>query len=141
MADFDRRSSLFDSYENAAVIISGIGTAQLGHPTPCPKYDVAALIDHLVEAGRRAAALGRGESPPPGDVSPHVELSEAPGERPSAKVMIDNLLKDHEAVIQRLRDNVQTVGDKYGDMGTQDFLTGLMEQHEKMAWMIRAHLG
>ena len=80
MADFDRRSSLFDSYENAAVIISGIGTAQLGHPTPCPKYDVSALIDHLVEAGRRAAALGRAESPPPGDMSPHVELSDAPGE-------------------------------------------------------------
>ena len=80
MADFDMRSSLFDSYENAAAIISGIGTAQLGHPTPCPKYDVAALIDHLVEAGRRAAALGRGASPPPGDVSPHGELSDAPGE-------------------------------------------------------------
>ena len=80
MADFDRRSSLYDSYENAAVIISGIGTAHLGDPTPCPKYDVAALIDHLVEAGRRAAALGRAESPPPGDMSPHVELSDAPGE-------------------------------------------------------------
>jgi starvation-inducible DNA-binding protein len=23
-------------------------------------------------------------------------------------------------------------------MGTNDFLTGLMEQHEKMAWMLRA---
>ena len=80
MDRFDRRISLFASYENAAVIVSGIGNDQLGHPTPCPKYDVAALVDHLVEAGRRAAALGRGESPPPGDVSPHVELSEAPGE-------------------------------------------------------------
>ena len=25
-----------------------------------------------------------------------------------------------------------------GDEGTLDFLTGLMEQHEKMAWMLRA---
>jgi starvation-inducible DNA-binding protein len=25
-------------------------------------------------------------------------------------------------------------------MGTNDFLTGLMEQHEKMAWMLRAFL-
>ncbi len=80
MADLDRRSSLADSYENAAVIISAMSAEQLGHPTPCPEYDVARLIDHLVEAGYRAAALGRGESPPPGDESPHIELSDAPGE-------------------------------------------------------------
>jgi uncharacterized protein (TIGR03086 family) len=78
MAHPDRRSTLLDSYENAAVIVSGIDTDELGHPTPCPKYDVAGLIDHLVEAAYRAAALGRGQSPPPGDESPHVELSEAP---------------------------------------------------------------
>jgi uncharacterized protein (TIGR03086 family) len=84
MADPDRRSTLLDSYENAAVIVSGIDADQLGHPTPCPGYDVAGLIDHLVEAGRRAAALGRGQAPPPGDESPHVELSDAPGQLRSA---------------------------------------------------------
>jgi uncharacterized protein (TIGR03086 family) len=78
MADSDRRSALVDSYENAAVIASGVAADELGHPTPCPKYDVAGLIDHLVEAGHRAAALGRGQAPPPGDDSPHVELSDAP---------------------------------------------------------------
>ena len=77
MADSDRRSTLLDSYENAAVIVSGITAEELGLPTPCPKYDVAGLIDHLIEAGRRAAALGRGQAPPPGDESPHVELSDA----------------------------------------------------------------
>ena len=30
--------------------------------------------------------------------------------------------------------------DKHGDAGTSDFLTGLMERHEKMAWMLRAFL-
>jgi uncharacterized protein (TIGR03086 family) len=84
MADSDRRSALLDSYENAAVIVSGIDDDDLGHPTPCPKYDVAALIDHLVEAGHRAAALGRGQAPPAGDESPHVELADAPGQLRSA---------------------------------------------------------
>jgi uncharacterized protein (TIGR03086 family) len=84
MADSDRRSTLLHSYENAAVIVSGIDAGELGHPTPCPKYDVAGLIDHLVEAGHRAAALGRGQAPPPGDESPHVELSDAPGQLRSA---------------------------------------------------------
>jgi uncharacterized protein (TIGR03086 family) len=70
---------LLESYENAAVIVSRIDAEALGHSTPCRKYDVAGLIDHIVEAGHRAAALGRGHTPPPGDHSPHVELSDAPG--------------------------------------------------------------
>jgi uncharacterized protein (TIGR03086 family) len=80
MADPDHRSSLYDAYENAALIVSGINAGELGHPTPCPKYDVAALIDHLVGAGYRAAALGRGQAPPPGDDFPRVELNDAPGQ-------------------------------------------------------------
>jgi uncharacterized protein (TIGR03086 family) len=74
----DRRSSLIDAYENAAVIVTGIGPDQLRNATPCPGYDVAGMIDHVVEAGHRAAALGRGQAPPSGDASPHVDLSEAP---------------------------------------------------------------
>ena len=58
MVDGDHRRPLLASYENAAAIVSAIDPGQLGCPTPCPKYDVAALIDHLVEAGYRAAALG-----------------------------------------------------------------------------------
>jgi uncharacterized protein (TIGR03086 family) len=80
MADADRRSTLIASYENAAVIVSAISHEELADPTPCANYDVAALIDHLVEAGNRAAALGRGQAPPPGDESPHVELSVAPAQ-------------------------------------------------------------
>jgi uncharacterized protein (TIGR03086 family) len=80
MADGDRRRTLADAYENAATIVSGTGPDVLGHPTPCSNYDVAGLIDHLVEAGRRAAALGHGQAPPPGDESPHVALADAPSE-------------------------------------------------------------
>ena len=29
---------------------------------------------------------------------------------------------------------------RHKDAGTNDFLTGLMEQHEKMTWMLRAFL-
>ena len=55
--------------------------------------------------------------------------------------MIANLLADHEAVIRALRQDLQTCADKYSDAGTNDFLTGLMEKHEAMAWMLRACLG
>jgi len=80
MAYPDRRTALLDSYENAAVIVSGITLGQVTLRTPCPDYDVAGLIDHLVEAAFRAAALGRGQTPPSGDDSPHVELVDAPAQ-------------------------------------------------------------
>jgi starvation-inducible DNA-binding protein len=54
--------------------------------------------------------------------------------------MISNLLSDHEQIIKILRKNADECEDKYHDMGTNDFLIGIMEKHEKMAWMLRAHL-
>jgi starvation-inducible DNA-binding protein len=43
-------------------------------------------------------------------------------------------------VIRKLRKDLKACDEKYNDMGTSDFLTGLMENHEKMAWMLREHL-
>jgi uncharacterized protein (TIGR03086 family) len=77
MTDHDRRSELVRSYAHAADIVRGVRPDQLGNPTPCPDYDTSALVDHLVGAGWRAAALGRGESPTADDF-PHVDLSDAP---------------------------------------------------------------
>lgn len=59
----------------------------------------------------------------------------------NAKKMIQTLLDDHETLIRILRKDVDSVGNKFKDAGTSDFLTGLLEKHEKMAWMLRAHLG
>ena len=60
--------------------MSGITAEQVTLRTPCPGYDVASLIDHMVEAAYRAAALGRGRTPAAGDDSPHVELADAPAQ-------------------------------------------------------------
>ncbi len=78
MAELDRRISLLASYENAAVVVSGISASQVDFRTPCSGYRVSNLIDHIVEAAFRAAALGRGQTPPAGDDNPHIELAEAP---------------------------------------------------------------
>ena len=102
MADSDRRSALLASYENAAVIVSAVPLERLGDLTPCPRYDVAALIDHLVEAGHRAAALGRGQAPPPGDESPHVELSDAPAQLRRAAKEAAEAWADEAALTSRL---------------------------------------
>jgi starvation-inducible DNA-binding protein len=67
-------------------------------------------------------------------------LREHPGRNPAAREMLKNLLADHEALIQGLRADLDVVMARHGDAGTSDFLTGLMERHEKMAWMLRSFL-
>ncbi|HEX5399479.1 MAG TPA: hypothetical protein VFY06_10570 [Verrucomicrobiae bacterium] len=67
-------------------------------------------------------------------------LKERPGKYPSASHMTAELLTGHEAVIRQLRADVVARDVMPGGAGTTDFLTGLMEQHEKMAWMLRAIL-
>ena len=54
--------------------------------------------------------------------------------------MLENILADHEMIIQVLRHNIEETMDKYKDAGTSDFLTALMEAHEKQAWKVRSHL-
>lgn len=51
-----------------------------------------------------------------------------------------SLLADHETIIIQLREIIQRSDRDWKDVGTTDFLTGIMETHEKMAWMLRAHL-
>jgi uncharacterized protein (TIGR03086 family) len=77
MTTADRRSALLRSYGHAADIVAGVRQDQLGMPTPCRQFDVATLVSHIVGAGHRAAALGRGEQPT-GEEFPQVALGDAP---------------------------------------------------------------
>ncbi len=54
--------------------------------------------------------------------------------------IIQSLLNDHETIIKVIRRNIPIITEKNKDAGTGDFVTGIMEQHEKMAWMLRAHI-
>lgn len=54
---------------------------------------------------------------------------------------IPNLDADHETIIINLRKLIKDFDEKYKDIGSSDFLTGLLKQHEKMAWMLRSYVG
>ena len=128
MADPDRRSTLLASYENAAVIVSAIDSERLGDPTPCPKYDVSGLIDHLVEAGHRAAALGRGQAPPSGDESCHVDLSDAPAQLRRAAEEAAEAWADETALSSRF---TMPWGEKYSGAALVDMYLAELAAH---AW-------
>jgi starvation-inducible DNA-binding protein len=65
-------------------------------------------------------------------------LKEQAGNVPSATGMVSQLLDDHEQIVRNLREHIDHCTDKFKDNGTADFLTGLMEQHEEIAWMLRS---
>lgn len=98
-------------------------------------------LDGVVDAvAERVRMLGQF---PIGSLKEFLEnarLGEHSGKTPPAQRMIGVLLADHEALARTLRGDVETcVG--HGDAGTADFLTGLLEKHEKTAWILRSHLG
>jgi len=66
-------------------------------------------------------------------------LHEQPGHNPEDLGMIADLLKDHEQVIRNLRGYINLTA-QVNDMGSNNFLADLIDKHEKMAWMLRAHL-
>ena len=56
------------------------------------------------------------------------------------KVQLQNLLNDHETIVRNLRQKVDLFTNEYNDAGNADYLTGLMKEHEKMAWFVRNYL-
>jgi starvation-inducible DNA-binding protein len=67
-------------------------------------------------------------------------LKENPDRLPTATDMVAQLVDDHEQIIRNLREHIDRCSDDFHDEGTADFLTGIMEQHEDMAWMLRSFI-
>jgi starvation-inducible DNA-binding protein len=99
-----------------------------------------ALNDIVDDVAERARALGGRSFGSLAEFLKHARLHESAGTEPDASTMLANLLHDHEAIIRSLREAQGVVLDRHDDVGTNDFLVGLMEKHEKMAWMLRAFL-
>lgn len=94
------------------------------------------IVDEVAERTRSIGAKSIGTLT---EFLEQTRLSEQPREYPDANTMLENLLLDHESIIRQLREDLETC-EQLGDIGTNDFLTGLMEEHEKMAWMLRSFL-
>lgn len=98
--------------------------------------DLDSDIDEIAERIRvlgisvRASASGFAKSS---------QLKEASEKHLDAQSMIEDLASDHQVIIRSLREQIDLAG-SCGDVGTEDFVTGLLEKHEKTAWMLRSVL-
>jgi starvation-inducible DNA-binding protein len=98
------------------------------------------ILDEMVdEIAERARQLGGKSLGTLDEFARYSSINEDPGQNPVAQTMISDLLKDHETVIKTLRKNADEA-EELEDMATNDFFIEAVQKHEKMAWMLRAHL-
>jgi len=98
-------------------------------------------IDEFIdEVAERVRSLGIKTIGSMVDFLKNARLKEDTSVSQNTTTMLNNLLNDHEELIRNLRNDLITCDEKFADAGNADFLTGLMEKHEKIAWMLRAFL-
>jgi len=95
------------------------------------------IVDEVAERARAVSGHAIGTLQ---EFTQHARVKKHPPPNPASREMIVDLLGDHETIIRQLREDVQMTAEKYHDVGTSDFLTGVLEQHEKMGWILRANL-
>jgi len=114
-ADFYEKHLLFESqFKQLDVLIDSIAERirSIGHYAPASFKDFLGLT-HLTEESRA---------------------------KNDSNGFIKELLQDHESIIDNLKGNIETFSLSRTDFGTIDFITVIMETHEKMAWFLRSHL-
>lgn len=98
------------------------------------------LEETIDEVAERIGKLGGKTIGTMDEFVKHTQLKESPDKYPNQKEMLAELLHDHELVIIQLRKDIDESTEKNKDVGTTDFLTGIMEQHETTAWVLRRYL-
>lgn len=97
--------------------------------------DLAEIIDDVAE---RIRSLGYYSA---GRLIDFLELTQLPEQDyvAEAKGQLNNLIQDHESIIRLLREYITIFDEDYHDLGTSDFVTSLMQKHEKMVWILHSY--
>lgn len=99
--------------------------------------ELAEIIDEVAENARQFGGFACGTMT---EYIGLARLKEQPGELPDEDGMIANLANDHDAVIRQLRKDIEKASEELEADDAADFLTSVLEKHNKMAWMLRSHL-
>ena len=86
------------------------------------------IIDNVAE---RIRAIGHYSNATLKAFLSTTHLTEKSSEKNTSDGFIKELLADHESIIIHLRENINLFANTYNDAGSSDFITGLLEQHEK----------
>jgi starvation-inducible DNA-binding protein len=98
--------------------------------------ELAELIDEIAERVRSIGHFAIGTMKQFLELT---QLTEMKYGKNDSQGYIKELLNDLESLIISIREDIDAV-EKAGDAGTEDFLVGILEKHEKTAWMLRANI-
>jgi len=98
-------------------------------------HQIQVIIDAVAERIRNVGHFANGSMK---EFLAQASLEEQTGGVSVSETMIAELASDHETLIRNLRKRITDFDEKYDDAGSADFVTGIMKEHEKMAWMLRA---
>lgn len=128
---------LYTKTRNAHWNVNGPGFYEL-HKFFEIQYELLdVMIDNVAERVRSLGHFALGSLK---DFLSITQMSEENHDFGNSMQIIQTLVTDHETIIRIIRNEIIATSHKNKDYGSIDFVTGLMEQHEKMAWMLRAFL-
>ena len=93
------------------------------------------IIDSVAERVRKVGHFAIGSMK---EFLAEASLKEHAATTAVAESMLAELVSDHDAIIRKTRTLIDDFDKKYDDKGSSDFITGIMKEHEKMAWMLRS---
>ena len=68
----------------------------------------------------------------------HSRIQEDEGNSiPDTRTMVNNLLTNHEHIMETLHSDIKDIDAKYDDAVTSNLLQDICDEHHKMAWMLR----
>ena len=95
------------------------------------------MINHIV---KRVHALGYFSLGSMKDFLNVTRLSEGNDNFEHSTHITQLLVTDHKTIIGIIRENIIPLTNRFKDLITSDLVTGIIEQHEKMAWMLNSFL-
>jgi starvation-inducible DNA-binding protein len=126
---------LFTKTRNAHWNITGLSFYEMHNLFQAQYEALDIMIDDIAERVRSLGHFALGSMK---DFLQVTHLSEEKDDFSTSEQMLQSLLNDHETIIRLIRNEIIPISGKYKDMGTADFVTGLMEKHEKISWMLRS---
>lgn len=98
-------------------------------------HQLQTIIDSVAERVRKVGHFATGSMQ---EFLDSASLDEHAAAASVSEKILSELASDHDTLIRKMRELIDDFEQKYEDAGSSDFITGVMKEHEKMAWMLRA---
>ena len=97
------------------------------------------ILGFMDDIAERVRVLGETPLSTVKDMNDHLNLKEVTGNKMSDTEMLEDLYKAHMYIHENMREFIGEMP-AAKDPATEDFLVGLLKEHQMMAWMIRSHI-